>query len=1627
MSAQHLSKNVGWTISAAGGFVGAAAAVSVWSFGSTLSADYQNSQGSGGSAFSANGGSPQNQAADQGGARTNDVGGVVGGFSAGSPGDGRTSANERMAGVGKATQGSLAAQAPSAWSLRNLIAANVVPAGTQAYVEAGAHVQAGANITVDAKDASDLSFTVGGGGGGFVGVGAAIGVLSLSNNARASAAGTLEAGGQIRVNGELTETVGQTSFAFGGGFVGLGASVSYVTDRSTNQAFIGDGAVIDQAGSVLVRARSLQNFDLDTDGVTAGLVAVGASFSYLRLGNPGAADLYVGIGANASIGQGTGSVGDITLDGLSTLRSQQNAFGFSAGAFSGTFNFAIAEYTPDVRASIGDGSRIHSGGAVKVYAGTDHDAHTEVFGISIGLAGHGLSLAKSNIGSVVAARAGGQITADSLSIGAGFNVDPATQQAVHQVYGGDIRGSTAIADAPGVAVVSTSASLGFAASNAEVSAAVGDGAILNVAGVVAVRADSINQAKAKGRGLSVTAIGFSLMNAESEAKGKTSAAVGSGVTMNVGNLSVQGTAIDHADTRNDSTDVGFLGNVGFSRAKADANPTVGARIGAGSAIVATGNVTVRAHSSTDADARALREGLSLGADFGMIKGDASVVPTVSALIESSAATPTTISAGNVDVQATHGSPVAVSDGTLAALDANADLLTTVQPHGLITGDRITYDAGGNAPIGGLVDQRTYGVIVLNDTVVKLGAPFRGSDVDDGLDTIRFASLHGLQTGDRLRYGHGFSDGSTDIGGLNSGTLYYVRVIDPLTIKLGSTLAQVQATLKGFAPSAVDAATDAFTLAGHGFADGQAVTYRGPRTATFQGLVVDDAADKIKIGAAPNGNDFATGDRVSYTVTASAGASPVAIGGLGNGGSYYVYRVDAETIKLSAAPIKNDGSDVFVNLTRSTGADNSFHHLVRFGEKAITGLEDAHTYYVRRIDADHFSLAVTAGGAAINVDTAGVAGTQYIGIEGIDLSGGGVQGQHYLAIDLSGALNGSQRLAGAGGLVATPDQYGIDGVSYANGIGPSFALLISGVGSWAEVDIDPTVIAAAGDGARIQASGDVTIKGVAYGNAGAEANATTGAFIGSIGFSDVDMDLHHDTQARVGAGASIEAGGAIEVWAENVHAATGTAYAGGGAAGVSVTGATTEAEATPNTLADIGAGAQLHAKGDIGVSARMSANGQVKADSVAYAGLGSGGASEAFWSLGGLTSDFDSAPLSTTVNLGANSNVRAEGNLDLYALNSDTHVETRSASSAASLFYSDPDAESRSFINTIALVNAEAGAVAIGVDSFDAAARHSGVGAYTRAYAEGGSAFGAPDADAWGIVRTLSRVITAAGSAFGSKNLQVDAAVYSPSNGISQETRGFSLNPFDDRGGAHWDPDGYGFRRHITFNGDVILLSAPTPELVVNAAGAITVHEGVDAVDEGTRIVVNDLSNDGNAGKATFDTHPMTVSNGAIPEFPIFGRIDGDQGTVIVRHTWETVQLTNHSSKDLWINAIDPVDRSGRAKVYLNTDDNDYRFDIAHDYAPTVIDIASLGETGTPNVFINGLIDNPIGTTNIVNTRGSVLGTTPGWAPATAGSARTWSTSTRPAASARCRRSTWARCSSAGSTWSWCKARAARPI
>ena len=115
-------------------------------------------------------------------------------------------------------------------------------------------------------------------------------------------------------------------------------------------------------------------------------------------------------------------------------------------------------------------------------------------------------------------------------------------------------------------------------------------------------------------------------------------------------------------------------------------------------------------------------------------------------------------------------------------------------------------------------------------------------------------------------------------------------------------------------------------------------------------------------------------------------------------------------------------------------------------------------------------------------------------------------------------------------------------------------------------------------------------------------------------------------------------------------------------------------------------------------------------------------------------------------------------------------------------------------------------------------------------------------------------------------------------------------------------------RDIAWDADVVISSGPSPELWVNADGQIVRAVNVSVDDsatagqsatktsgqiESSQVVVNDIYND-DPGEVVFDATG--------------GAISGSGGVFTFRSTYDSVKITNESSKTLVINDIDVADR-----------------------------------------------------------------------------------------------------------------------
>ena len=183
-------------------------------------------------------------------------------------------------------------------------------------------------------------------------------------------------------------------------------------------------------------------------------------------------------------------------------------------------------------------------------------------------------------------------------------------------------------------------------------------------------------------------------------------------------------------------------------------------------------------------------------------------PTATAFVDSGA---TIIAGGDVTVNASALNTASTPTSDLITGVDPSDDTITFPSHGLVDGDIITYSQGTSStpiqtPTGPLDPTRQYQVVVVDGNTIKLGATFDASQVDagnplapaDGVDPtrdeIQFSTPDLFQTGDAVHFD---TNGNTSIitTDPNGTGTYYVRVIDPYTIKLYATQAEAMAVVR----------------------------------------------------------------------------------------------------------------------------------------------------------------------------------------------------------------------------------------------------------------------------------------------------------------------------------------------------------------------------------------------------------------------------------------------------------------------------------------------------------------------------------------------------------------------------------------------------------------------------------------------------------------------------------------------------------------------------------------------------------------------------------------------------------------------------------------------------------------
>ncbi|HET6788079.1 MAG TPA: hypothetical protein VFH49_08970, partial [Aquabacterium sp.] len=310
---------------------------------------------------------------------------------------------------------------------------NTITANTNAFVGENAQVNqdttgtidAGQNVLVSAANDYHHMAIVATASGGMVGVAlnADVTVSHTNTSAYIDDGANVRAAGDVKVDATGHEDVMSFAFSIAGGFVGVSAPVSVMDVNATTQAYIGQNAASDAAGtevlaggSVLVAADNTTDTFAIVGSVAAGAVGVGGAVTVVTVSKD--TDAYVGEHASIDAKGGTllsgvsngtldsnGNFGQGSLRGLAVTADSaehmfvlgaSGSFGFYAGVAGGVAVDVIDSDTSatirdsaDINQAVDNAATAHADQAVNVSATNDVDAFAFAGGVGVGIAGIG--------------------------------------------------------------------------------------------------------------------------------------------------------------------------------------------------------------------------------------------------------------------------------------------------------------------------------------------------------------------------------------------------------------------------------------------------------------------------------------------------------------------------------------------------------------------------------------------------------------------------------------------------------------------------------------------------------------------------------------------------------------------------------------------------------------------------------------------------------------------------------------------------------------------------------------------------------------------------------------------------------------------------------------------------------------------------------------------------------------------------------------------------------------------------------------------------------------------------------------------------------------------------------------
>ena len=874
---------------------------------------------------------------------------------------------------------------------------------------------------------------------------------------------------------------------------------------------------------------------------------------------------------------------------------------------------------------------------------------------------------------------------------------------------------------------------------------------------------------------------------------------------------------------------------------------------------------------------------------------------------------------------------------------------------------------GAIPINPLVDGEVYRVVKTDNNEIQLK---RNDAVTTQVHFERFGSTVKIVRTDGLDwadFGFGQTTSETLIisgSGANNGTYTIASAFgDTLTLADGSTTVSsidathVKANVTFTAAADSDSGdaeikrNDSRNWSADGFMNGMFITV-GEATSNNGDYTISSVSGTTLILSDPE--DVNSGTEVAFIQRAA----------LTKGFDQPVIELDPIKADRTGDP-PPDAPDAAKVLHSLIAVDDQPIKLSGGGE-----LEDGRTYYIEKIDNDNFKLCASEFGSILSLSTSGLGGSMphsFSPVEDITTATG-VQTLR-INIPVGAIVSGTHSILGPGGvpLSLTSPAAG-DGISAATAKGSGGGLV--GINNnRATINYNPTTKAYI-DASLVTAGGDVSVVTSSDTNASAYAKNGTGGFVAS-GKSRANSNQTNTNEAYIGLNVQLIAGGDLTVKAESEQTSkVSTRSKAGGALGLADAESKTSMNYT--TKATVSGNADLLVSGHVNIHADT----RTTAKSHSYAsGKGFGGDGESFNYISlGSGSALTQAEIKQGAILTANT-LSASATVSRLRLLAD-------GKAYGAGFYSKGEDDSDVSVNAHNNVLLGQNALVTGLEGVDFRARFSGVDTDANSFARSTGFLGWVSADANNTTILTNQVtgvsdtlVTAGPRDNADPNLLHPAEsshlafyVDTDNGSVDVDRRARTSKRSLASGGSHGSKS-TDQTRNINFSSDVLILSERTPvldvQLIVDDRGQVTkavnasVRDG--SVTERTSgeinsldIFVNDIVNLG-AGDVVFRADDLIAGSGGFWEF---------------RDSLSQVRITNTSNKDLILNNINVLgDRQPVVWLQPSTVSRTLTFDLEQDVAPSLVDIRN---QGTGNVIINGTIENPIGTTSIVNTQGAIL-------------------------------------------------------